>query len=247
MVVTSAEELLKRVNEGWRIYPDYRTGRWRISNGRKFEYIARELGDIAREIYVKQRGSSEAKEAGFGEVPGAVRAQERGSRWSAGTAEVLRALDEEYAAVIRSITEKARWFTDALVNIGWYSTMMAFHFAKVDPKDIPAKVSEFESSDNFVRFVVQNLSAMVEASTGSAKAIMEREKELQRYKNAAKVLAYIVVALRKQLRSLAAQLQVAHILISKYGLLEEYLSLASQYAMVESLMSFTPTQGGGGG
>ena len=243
MVVTSAEELLRRVSEGWRVYPDNRTGRWRIKRNNRFERIARELEDLARKIYVEQQKASKVREGEPGES-GAVRAQGRGS---AGTSEVLRALGEEYAAVVRSITEKTRWFADALTYIGWYSTLAAFQFAKVDPKDIPVKVAEFADVNNFVRFVTENLSAMIEANAEGAKAIMECKRELTRYRNALKVLAYIATVLRKQLRSVIVQLQLAHNIISKYGLLEEYLNLTSQYAVVEALMSIPPAQEGAGG
>jgi len=241
VVIETAEELLRRVNEGWRVYPEVKTGRWRAMLGKRSETIAPELSELAQQIYSEQ--ARRRRELGdFREFPTL-----RSGRGAGGVAEVLKVLGEEYSAILKSVTEKTRWFTDALVNIGWFSTVAAFQFAKVDPKDIPMKVAEFADANNFVRFVVRSLSAMIEASSDSAKAIMEREAELTRYRNALKVMAFIASALRKQLRSVAAQLQIAHNIISRYGLLEEYLSLASQYAMVESLMSLPPPRREAGG
>ena len=253
MVIESGEELLKRVSEGWKVYPDHRTGRWRVKFGNRSEYISRELEDLARKIYTEQRVKTgpEAVEGGEGfeeQAPKAPAQSRRG--WGTGTSEVMRALGEEYAAIIKTVTEKTRWFTEALVEIGWFATMMAFQFARVEPKDIPLKIAEFSDSKEFVKFVVRNLNTLIEADFNAAQAIAERDRMITRLNNAAKFLAYLAADWRNKALRLAKERQVAHILIDKYGLINEYLNLVAQFTLVESALTpqqETAQEEGGGG
>jgi hypothetical protein len=243
-VIESAEELLKRVSEGGKVYPDHRTGRWRVALGKKFEYVSRELEDLARKIYVEQRAKAGPEEVEGGEgfeeqAPKAPAQPRRG--WGTGTSEVMRALGEEYAAIIKTVTEKTRWFTEALVEIGWFATMMAFQFARVEPKDIPLKIAEFTESKEFVKFVVRNLNTLIEANYDAAQAIADRDRMNTRLNNAAKFLAFLVAEWRNKALMLAKELQVAHILIEKYGLVNEYLNLVAQFTLIESALA--PQQG----
>jgi hypothetical protein len=252
LVIESAEELLKRVSEGWKVYPDHRTGRWRVKFGNRSEYISRELEDLARKMYTEQRvkAGPEGVEGGEGfeeQAPKAPAQSRRG--WGTGTSEVLRALGEEYAAIIKTVTEKTRWFAEALVEVGWVSTLMAFQFARVEPKDIPLKIAEFTESKEFVKFVVRNLNTLIEANYDAAQAIAERDGMNTRLNNAAKFLAFLVAEWRKKALMLAKELQVAHVLIEKYGLINEYLNLVAQFTLVESALApqqqTAPMVGGG--
>jgi len=54
VVIETAEELLRRVNEGWRVYPEVKTGRWRAMLGKRSETIAPELSELAQQIYSEQ-------------------------------------------------------------------------------------------------------------------------------------------------------------------------------------------------
>jgi len=246
LVIESGEELLKRVSEGWKIYPDHRTGRWRVKFGNRSEYISRELEDLARKMYTEQRART-SPEAVEGGQP-AKEYQPRSG--GAGTSEVMRALGEEYAAIIKTVTEKTRWFTEALVEIGWFATMMAFQFARVEPKDIPMKVAEFSDSKEFVKFVVRNLNTLIEADYNAAQAIAERDRMITRLNNAAKFLAYLAADWRNKALRLAKERQVAHILIDKYGLINEYLNLIAQFTLIESALApqqETAQEEGGGG
>jgi len=236
-VIESAEELLKRVEEGWKIYYDRSSRRWRMYLGSRKELVAKELDELARKIYVEQRARS-SPEAVEGGQP-AKEYQPR-SGVGAGTSEPLRALGEEYAAIIKTVTEKTRWFAEALVEVGWVSTLMAFQYARIEPKDIPLKIAEFTDPKEFVRFVTTNLTTMVEAGFNAAQAIAERDKMITRLNNVAKFLAYLAAEWRNKALRFAKELQIAHILIEKYGLINEYLTLYSYYTLIENTLSTPP-------
>jgi len=154
-----------------------------------------------------------------------------------GISEVMRTLGSEYAELLKTITEKTRWFTDALVKIGWLSTIYAFQYARIDPKEIPKKIDEFRDSDKFVEFVNKYLTAMIQASTDATNTILNLEKELNKYKDAFKAAVAFAKAYRKYAKELNKQLEVAKAIITKYGLTEEFSNALMQMNVLESLMS----------
>jgi predicted transcriptional regulator len=128
-------------------------------------------------------------------------AREEGPRprgTSAGFTEVLRALGSEYAEIVKRVAEKADWFIDAVTDIGFYAVLAAFQFAKVDPKDIPKKVEEFKDPEEFKKFVVNYLSAMIQAGGESAAVIEKLQREVAR-------LRTLVKAYRRMIDLLVAQ------------------------------------------
>jgi len=152
-----------------------------------------------------------------------------------GISEVMKVLGREYAEIISTVTERTKWFTEALVKIGWSSTMMAFQFARVEPKDIPRKVGEFEDADKFVDFVNRNLYAMIQASTDAVKAIIERDEKIRKYEDAIKLMAVIIKAQRKAVSELSRRMQIAQAILTRYGLLEEFMFASAQYSVLEAL------------
>jgi len=154
-----------------------------------------------------------------------------------GFREVYRALGQEYADIIRMVTERTGWFTEALVNIGWWSVLAAFQYARVEPKDIPRKIEQYKDSEAFVKDVTNYLTAMIQAGSDAVNTITNLQREAERYRNVAKVLAGIVKGLRLQLRNTTQRLEVAQALLLRYDLLEEYANAIAQLAIVESLIS----------
>jgi hypothetical protein len=154
-----------------------------------------------------------------------------------GFREVYRALGQEYADIIRMVVEGAGWFTEALVNIGWWSVLAAFQYVRVGPKDIPRKIEQYRDSEAFVRDVTNYLTVMIHASSDAVNTIARLQREVERYRNVAKVLADIVKGLRLQLRNTTQRLEVAQALLLRYDLLEEYANAIAQLAIVESLIS----------
>jgi hypothetical protein len=154
-----------------------------------------------------------------------------------GFREVYRALGQEYADIIRMVTERTGWFTEALVNIGWWSVLAAFQYVRVEPKDIPRKIEQYKDSEAFVKDVTNYLTAMIQASSDAVNTITSLQREAERYRNVAKVLADIVKGLRLQLRNTTQRLEVAQAILLRYDLLEEYANAIAQLAIVELLTS----------
>jgi hypothetical protein len=174
------------------------------------------------------------RQSGQVEVGGVEREGVRVSH-AEGFREVYRALGQEYADIIRMVMERTGWFTEALVSIGWWSMLAAFQYARIDPKDVPRRVEQYEDAEAFVRDVINYLTAMIQASSDAVNTITNLQREAERYRNVAKVLAGIVNGLRLQLSDTTRKLEVAQALLSRYGLLEEYASAIAQLAIVESL------------
>jgi hypothetical protein len=180
----------------------------------------------------------------------------RGSPEGGAFRDIYRVLGQEYASILKTVLEKASWFNEALVSIGWWSMIAAFQYARIDPKDIPRRVEQYKDAEAFVRDVTNYLTAMIQASSDAVNTITGLQREVERYKNASRVLAGIVNALRLQLRDTTRKLEVAQALLSRYGLLEEYANAVAQIAIVESiaLMPLKPVEptdqkeeAGGGG
>jgi AcrR family transcriptional regulator len=158
-----------------------------------------------------------------------------------GVSEVMKVLGSEYADMLKTVLEKTQWFTEALVNIGWLSTIAAFQYARVDPKDIPKKLSEFQDSEKFIEFVGKYLIAMIQGSADATNIILEKDRELSKWVNASKTLAAIVKGLKVQVKDLTRQLEIAQSLMTKYGILEEFVNALAQHRIIEAL-ALTPIQ-----
>jgi transcriptional regulator with XRE-family HTH domain len=152
-----------------------------------------------------------------------------------GISEVLKELGKDYAETVRILSEKRSWFTSVLVDLGFESMLMAFQYAKIDPKDILRKVEEFDDPDKFKEFVRRHLAAMIEASADAVSAILERDKRIRQLENALKVASAIAAGLRKTVEDLTLKLNVAEALISRYGLQDEYVSALMQANIVHAL------------
>ena len=154
-----------------------------------------------------------------------------------GISEVMRTLGSEYAELLKTVTEKTRWFNDALVEIGWLSTLYAFQYARLSPKEITKKVDEFRDPDKFVEFVNKYLTAMIQASTDATNTILNLEKELSKYRDALKVAGALIKGYKRYVKELNKYLEVARVIITKYGLTEEYSNILMQMSILESITS----------
>lgn len=168
----------------------------------------------------------------------------RGSPEGGAFRDIYRILGQEYASMLKTVMDKTGWFTEALVSIGWWSMIAAFQYARIDPKDIPRRVEQYKDAEAFVRDVTNYLTAMIQASSDAVNTITSLQMDVERYKNASRVLAGIVNALKLQLRDTTRKLEVAQALLSRYGLLEEYANAVAQIAIVESiaLMPLKPAE-----
>jgi hypothetical protein len=216
------------------------------AEGVSYRKIAEVCGGSKDKVlrFVKQLKGGSQRETGQ-ERPsrGEQVAEARGSPSGAMTREIYRVLGHEYASILKTVLEKTSWFNEALVSIGWWSMIAAFQYARIDPKDIPRRVEQYKDAEAFVKDVTNYLTAMIQASSDAVNTITSLQREVERYKNAARVLAGIVNALKLQLRDTTRKLEVAQALLSRYGLLEEYANAVAQIAIVESiaLMPLKPT------
>jgi transposase-like protein len=163
----------------------------------------------------------------------------RGSPEGGMTREIYRVLGHEYASLLKTVLEKTSWFNEALVEIGWWSIIAAFQYARIDPKDIPKRIEQYKDAEAFIKDVTNYLTAMIQASSDAVNTITSLQREVERYKNVARVLAGIVNALKLQLRDTTRKLEIAQALLSRYGLLEEYANAVAQLAIIESI-ALTP-------
>jgi len=148
---------------------------------------------------------------------------------------VQKTLASEYAEMIKQLTEKTKWFNQALVEIGFNSLLAAFQYARIDPKEIAEKVEEFKDPREFVDFVMNYIYAMIEASSEGVKAIVERDMKIDKYEKALRILGAMVRAREKVIRDLTRNLQVANAILTKYGLMDEYVAASVQAQLVEQL------------
>jgi len=153
----------------------------------------------------------------------------------AGINEIIRAINQDYAETIRMLGSKTHWFQEALLEIGWISMVMAFQYAKIDVKDLPTKVEEFKDADNFVSFVTQYLVAMVQSSKEGVEAILERDREIAKLRDAVKILAAMVKGLKKLNNDLTKQNEIMSNILSNRGLMEEYIEALNQKALLEAI------------
>jgi hypothetical protein len=197
-------------------------------------YIKKLRGETPRQPKSSRAQPSQA------ETPPAARGSPEGGAFR----DIYRVLGQEYASILKTVLEKASWFNEALVSVGWWSMIAAFQYARIDPKDIPRRVEQYKDAEAFVRDVTNYLTAMIQASSDAVNTITSLQREAERYKNASRVLAGIVNALRLQLRDTTRKLEVAQALLSRYGLLEEYANAVAQIAIVESiaLMPLKPVE-----
>ena len=212
------------------------------AEGVSYRKIAEVCGGSKDKVlrFIKQMKGGQQQETGRERSSRGEQAVEaRGSPSGAMTREIYRVLGREYAGILETVLEKTSWFNEALVNVGWWSIIAAFQYARIDPKDIPRRVEQYKDAEAFVKDVTNYLTAMIQASSDAVNTITSLQREVERYKNVARVLAGIVNALKAQLRDTTRKLEVAQALLSRYGLLEEYANAVAQIAIIESI-ALTP-------
>ena len=222
-----------------------------LKAGRSVDEAAVKCGVDKRTVrkLMKQAGISAGGRREAGEEEDSGR-QSRTAPAGRGDA-VQKTLAAEYAELIRQVAEKTRWFNQALVDIGFRSLLAAFQYAKIDPRDVAEKVEEFKDPGEFVEFVMKHIYAMIEASSDSVRAIVERDMTLEKYEKAVRILGAMVKSRDKVIRDLARNLQVANAILTRYGLMDEYITASVQAQLLEQLaipsQAGQKTAGGGDG
>lgn len=221
-MIEEENELIGLIESGCRLYYDSAHDRFRVYDPRtrRLERVSRSLNDLAMRLYSQQRQGK-----GRGRVEGRAAG-------SAGMSEVLKTLGKEYSEILRVAMRPAHWFTKVLVEIGWRTMIMVLQYVKIDPEELSKKL---EDPKEFVAFVNSHLSVMAEASAECTEAIMKRDRELRVYKDAAKALAAMVPGPLRQVKALAEQNLIAQFILSKYGLLDEYMAALTNHMVYEQL------------
>jgi DNA-binding transcriptional regulator GbsR (MarR family) len=197
-------------------------------------YSLNEIAEICK--VSKSTVARYRKKLGFVDSPpGNDEPPKKAGSGGAGINEILRAINQDYAETIRMLGSKTHWFQEALLEIGWISMVMAFQYAKIDVKDLPNKVEEFKDADNFVSFVTQYLVAMVQSSKEGVEAILERDREISKLRDAVKILAAMVKGLKKLNNDLTKQNEIMSNILSNRGLMEEYIEALNQKALLEAI------------
>jgi len=152
-----------------------------LQQGRTYDEIQAICG-VSRATIAKISRQLQSRESRESEHQSEERA-EKGRRYvGSGISEVLKALGREYANVVKHVTEKVDWFTDAVMDIGFHTIIAAFQFARIDPKEIMTKIEEFKNADEFKKHVLKYLDAMIKASAEGAERLVRLEDENRKLK-----------------------------------------------------------------
>jgi transposase-like protein len=174
------------------------------------------------EVYRKIFGESEVKTEAVEKKPRETKETREPRVRGSGINEVLRVLGQEYAEVIKHVTEKVDWFTDVVVDIGFYSVIAAFQFARVDPKTVLEKIEGFKDPEEFKKEVLKYLEAMIRAGTEGAETIKRLQDEVNR-------LNALLILYKKTLAYVAEQRdQLISTLNKVIGYLRTALSIMNQ-------------------
>jgi len=161
-----------------------------LEQGRTYDEIQMICG-VSRATIAKisKQLQSRSRESG-GQSTDTEDRGEKGRRFvGSGISEVLKTLGREYANVIKHVTEKVDWFTDAVMDIGFHTIIAAFQFARIEPKEFMRKVEEFKSAEEFKKHVLKYLDAMLKASSEGVERIVKLEEENRKLRTYVEFLA----------------------------------------------------------
>ena len=101
------------------------------------------------------------------------------SRSRLGKRYTLEALDRSHAKIVRNLTETISWFSDVLHDVGFYATIVAMQHAKINEDELYDKIKQFKNPDEFINFVREHLTALLELSK-EAEKLLELKNELNK-------------------------------------------------------------------
>lgn len=172
------EEAMKLLEEGWRPYPNVHEDKTR---GR-FEVALRSPDGSKRRRYkFKGEGARERAEEflaailkGY-EAEGGEEVKGRGER-PMSNIELWWTKVQRERPLIQGIVEKVGWMQDAIYDVGFAALFVSLQFAKVRPDEVYSLLERFRDKDEFIRYVLQHLGALLESSKDAAR-ILELEDE----------------------------------------------------------------------
>ena len=76
--------------------------------------------------------------------------------------------------LLKGIVEKVSWMQDAIYDLGFFSLLVSMQTAKVTPENLYQLVERFRDKDEFLRYAMRHMVALLEASRDAAR-ILELE------------------------------------------------------------------------
>jgi hypothetical protein len=215
MPVKDKDELIKLVENGWRLYYDQKHDRFRAYDPytKKMIRVSRSLNEVAKQLYQQMREKKKSKD---------LRTEKVATNDTVGIKDVFKRLGEHYGEITSILVRRANRFVKALLEIGWHAMFYVLQLIKVDPVEFSRKLNELNDPDKFVDFISSNLNNLVIAGAEGSKAIIEKENELKKCADENKRLQETIDRLRQRVEALERMLRAAEYTFLLHGLREEY-------------------------
>ncbi len=128
--------------------------------------------------------------------------KERAEHVGVGKRITLEALDRTQAKVASRLLENVSWFSEAVHNIGFYSTIIALQYAKVDPNEIEQRITQFKDAEEFASFVKKQLSELYSKGGEKARKLLELEEKRRRLEAENAYVFYLTNKIARQVELL---------------------------------------------
>lgn len=139
---------------------------------------------------------------------GGGRRETTGSRAGVGRRLTLEMLDRSHAQLVKDLAETVSWFSEAIHKIGWITVFIAMQHAKIPRDQMYDAVRKFRDPDEFVEFIIDHFSALLEASE-DAFAIERYKKDLEILEAKLDVIKACFYRMKKQRDDLLLAFQTA--------------------------------------
>jgi len=228
MPIEDKNELIRLVENGWKLYYDQRHDRFRAYDPytKKMIRISRSLNDIAKQLYKEMKKKKRSKE---------LRIEKVATDDTVGVKNVFKRLGEHYGEITSILVRRANWYVKALLKIGWHTLFYVLQLIKMDPAEFSRKLNELDDPDKFADFIISNLYNLVIAGAEGSKAIIEKENELKKCVDENKRLQETVDRLRQRVEALERMLRAAEYTLLLHGLQEEYGKIFLAQKFLESI------------
>jgi hypothetical protein len=228
MPIENRNELIRLVENGWRLYYDQRHDRFRAydPSTKKMIRVSRSLNDVAKQLYKEMKKKKRSKDLMIEKVA---------TDDTVGVKDVFKRLGEHYGEITSILVRRANWYVKALLEIGWHAMFYVLQLIKMDPAEFSRKLNELNDPDKFADFIISNLYNLVIAGAEGSKAIIEKENELKKCIDENKRLQETVDRLRQRVEALERMLRAAEYTLLLHGLQEEYGKIFLAQKFLESI------------
>jgi hypothetical protein len=228
MPIEDKNELIRLVENGWRLYYDQRHDRFRAydPSTKKMIRVNRSLNDVAKQLYKEMKKKKRSKDLMIEKVA---------TDDTVGVKDVFKRLGEHYGEITSILVNRANWFVKALLEIGWHAMFYVLQLIKMDPVEFSRRLNELNDPDKFADFISSNLYNLVIAGAEGSKAIIEKENELKKCVDDNKRLQKTIERLRQRVEALERMLRAAEYTLLLHGLQQEYGKIFLAQKFLESI------------